>query len=56
MSKRVHIRRRRDSDDEDDKESSNEDSSGQNSNDGSDRGYETTFSLSLFTYLVFVEV
>jgi len=36
MSKRAHIRRRRDSDDEDDNQPADEDSNEQNSNDGSD--------------------
>jgi len=40
MSKRAHIRRRRDSDDEDVNQPADEDSNGQNSNDGSDSGYE----------------
>jgi hypothetical protein len=39
MSKRAHIRRRRDSEDEDDNQPADEDSNGQNSNDGFDKGY-----------------
>jgi hypothetical protein len=38
MSKRAHIRRRRDSEDEDDNQPADEDSNGQNSNDGFDKG------------------
>ncbi len=48
MSKRAHIRRRRDSDDEDVNQPADEDSNGPNSNDGSDNVYDKTFVFFLF--------
>lgn len=52
MSKRAHIRRRKDSDDEDnDQQPADEDINEQNSNDGSDNGYEHVFfSIVLFSH------
>jgi hypothetical protein len=58
MSKRAHIRRRQDSDDEDDNQPADEDSNGQNSNDGSDSGYEIiyfSFVLFIFFYRTTIE-
>jgi hypothetical protein len=52
MSKRAHIRRRRDSNDEGDNQPADEDSNGPNSNDGSDNGYDNILFFAFFIHFL----